>query len=50
MQITLLDYCDTIPITVQNIMLEHMQEQGHVQKGRKRRAYGDSLRDGFLGI
>lgn len=30
---TRLDHCDTIPMTVQNIMLEHMREQGMSQKG-----------------
>lgn len=28
-----LDYCDVLPMTVQNIMLEHMQEQGLSHKG-----------------
>ena len=32
-QVTRLDYTGVIPMTVQNIMLEHMQEQGMSRKG-----------------
>lgn len=32
-QVTRLDYTSVIPMTVQNIMLEHMQEQGMSRKG-----------------
>ena len=33
MKETRMDYTWTIPMTVQNIMLEHMQEQGMSRKG-----------------
>lgn len=34
-QVTRLDYTGVIPMTVQNIMLEHMQEQGMSRNGAK---------------